>query len=426
MWKTSTPLALGKLMPEGLVSGGSTEPTADRRHEDPRLREELQRAVRLLLRLPLLNADQADGEGWKLVRRHYKELETWFREHLGYRLSVSRDGARLIKRPLPDGTPRPLLYGSSKPRTPFDARRYSLFCLIAAVLDRSDAQVVLSELAEAVRTLSAAEDGVETLDLEPRSERRAFVDAIRTLVDLGVLHLTDGDDDDFVRAQGDALYDVSRPLLSRLLVAPIPPTVAAGPEQLSEEVYPPTEEGRNRQRRHRILRRLIEEPTLYLEDLDEDELAYYQSQRSYVLRQVQRMVGLPVELRSEGMALIDEKHRLTDRRFPHVGTVPHAALVLADYLADRGSGEPIATGALHPVVQRLVQDYWSKSQYADPRGIERLLEEAVRYLVEMRLVERRPEGIRPLPAIGRFRSKTVLRPSLERPPSDEAARGDGP
>lgn len=410
-------------MSEEMSLAGQSEPHADRRREDPRRREELQHAVRWLLRQPLLSADQVDGEGWKLVRRHYKELEAWFREHLGYRLSVSRDGARLIKKPLSDGAPRPLLYGSSKPRMPFDARRYSLFCLIAAVLDRSETQVVLSELAEAVRTLSATEDGFETLDLEPRLERRAFVDAVRTLVELGVLHLTDGDDDDFVRARGDALYDVSRPLLSRLLVAPIPPAVATGPEQLSEEAYPPTEEGNRRRRRHRIMRRLLEEPALYLEDLDEDELTHYHSQRSYLLRQVKRMVGLPVELRSEGMALIDEKHRMTDRRFPHVGTVPHTALALADHLAERGSGEPIATGTLHPVVQRLVQDYWSKSPYADPRGMERLLEEAVDYLVQMRLVERRPEGIRPLPAIARFRSKTVLKPSLTHPLSGETGRG---
>ena len=72
------------------------------------LAEEQRRAVRLLLAHPFVSDAMPDPETFALVRRHARELQRWFAEQLGYRLTVETELARLHKRPAPGARPRPL------------------------------------------------------------------------------------------------------------------------------------------------------------------------------------------------------------------------------------------------------------------------------------------------------------------------------
>ncbi len=49
------------------------------------------------------------------------------------------------------------------------------------------------------------------------------------------------------------------------------------------------------------------------------------------------------------------------------------------------------------------QHRWAKVYREAPAGAELLLDHALDYLASLRLVLRRPEGVRPLPAIARYR-----------------------
>lgn len=381
--------------------------------------EERRAAVRLLLRHPLITDERPDPDVFALVRRHGAELRTWFREQLGYRLVVDHEQARLFKHRPPGALARPARsrYGKA-----FDRRRYALLCLVLAALERSEVQTVLSALAEEVKLLASATGGVAPLDLERTAERRCFVDAVRHLVGLGVLRETDGDDTAFVRgAGGDVLYDVDSRLLARMLAAPVPPSLADGPDDLSAETYPPTDDGRNLRIRHRLMRRLIEEPVVYFDDLADDERAYLTWQRAYLIRQVEDWTGLAVEVRREGLAAVDAGGGLTDVVFPSTSSVAHAALLFADELAHRlraagdaagnagdeaGGTDPAAVprGELLEIVGRLFARHrWAKTYREAPAGAELLLDHAIRYLASLRLVRRLPEGVRPLPAIARYR-----------------------
>ncbi len=373
---------------------------------------ERRRAVGLLLRRPLVTDQRPDPEVFALIRRHEAELRGWFREQLGYRLVVDPEQARLFKRRPPDALPRPVRtrYGRA-----FDRRRYSLLCLVLAALERSEVQTILSVLAEEVKLLAAAVDGVAPLDLERSAERRCFVDAVRFLVELGVLRETDGDDTTFVRGGGgDVLYDVDSRRLARMLAAPVPPSLAAGPGALAEETYPPTEDGKNLRIRHRLMRRLVEEPVLYFSDLDEDERAYLSWQRAYLIRQVEQWTGLTVEVRREGLAAVDAGGRLTDVAFPATSNVAHAALLFADELAqklrgaedlgDGGELRAVPLGEVLEFAERLFASRrWAKTYRQSPAGAELLMDHALDYLTSLRLVRRLPEGVCPLPAIARYR-----------------------
>lgn len=380
--------------------------------QDPIVLEERRRAVRLLLARPFLADTGPDPEGFALVRRHQGWLQGWFADQLGYRLAVDVEFARLHKRPVPGGLPRP---ARSRSGASFDRRRYALLCLVLAALERQEVQTTLSQLAEEVKLLSASAEGVAALDLDRYAERQGFVDAVRFLVEHGVLSLTDGDDAEFVEGRGDALYDVDARRAAQLLTAPVPPSLAASPGELAAETYPPTDEGASRRTRHRLMRRLLEEPALYLEALDDAERAYLAKQRPYLLGQVQIAVGLPVEVRREGLVLVDVAGVMSDLGFPAGGTVNHAALLLSGFLAERarasgGEGEvAVPKTLLLAETERLLARlgrYWSKVYRDDPRGAERLLGDALEKLEALRLAERRPEAVRPLPAIARFQAVT--------------------
>jgi uncharacterized protein (TIGR02678 family) len=375
---------------------------------EERLRDERRQAVRLLLAQPFLTDDDADPHLFALVRRHGRWLQSWFAEQMGYRLVIDTDFARLHKRPAPEARLRPL---RTRTGTPFDPRRYVLACLVLAALERMEVQTTLSDLAAQVRVLAASEEGVRDFDLDRHAERLCFVDAVRWLVDLGVLGLTDGDEASFVEGRGDALYDVHGRRLTQLLATPLPPALAARPAELSVEIYPATDEGTNRSLRHRLMRRLVEEPVLYLEDLDEAELAYLTSQRHYLSRQVAEATGMAVEVRREGLAAVDPEDRLTDMAFPSSGTVSHAALLVGEHLAAHGREDTGDTGAvpwseLSLLTRELLERYgrfWSRRYREDAAGAAHLLDEVIEKLELMGLAERRPEGVRPRPAVARLR-----------------------
>jgi uncharacterized protein (TIGR02678 family) len=364
------------------------------------LAEEQQRAVRLLLAHPFVTDGQPDPETFALVRRHARELQRWFAEQLGYRLVVDTELARLHKRPAPGARPRWLRTQSG---APFDPRRYALLCLVLAALERMEVQTVLSELAGQVALLAASEEAVRRFNLESYAERQAFVDAVRWLVHLGVLALADGEDSAFLEGRGDALYDIHSRRLSQVLSVPVPASPEEGLEELGAEVYPDTEEGVNRRARHRLMRRLVEEPVLYLADLDEPERAYLAVQRHYLTGQVASWTGLAVEVRREGLAALDPAGRLTDLAFPATGTLSHAALLLAGHLAGQGHAA-VPRGELRAVLDDLLARYghlWSQ-QYREDAGADRLLDDALERLEHMGLLVRRGEGIEPRPAIARY------------------------
>jgi uncharacterized protein (TIGR02678 family) len=376
------------------LAAGPAEP-------DERTVEERRQAARLLLARPLVGDSRPDAEGFALVRRHAEWLRAAFDRELGYRLVVETELARLHKRPAPLSLPRPL---STRSGRPFDARRYALFCLILAALERVEIQTTLATLAEEV-ALVAASEPLRPLDLDLHAERQAFVDAARALVELGILRLADGDDVEFVEGRGDALYDVDGRRLAQVLTAPVPSELS-GPYDLEAETYPRTDEGTNRRLRHRLARRLVEEPVLYLADLDDAERAYWTSQRSHLVRRAVELTGLEPEVRREGAALIDGGGRMTDAGFPGTGTVHHAALLLAERLVERAVPVLVPFAELRSWGTELLARYgryWSRSYRDDPNGSERLVEDALGRLEELGLVLRRPEGIEPRPALARYR-----------------------
>ena len=187
-------------------------------------------ALRSLLAKPLLVAD-TDSETLVLVRRHLSELREWLSRETGWRLAADSETARLFKTV-------PVLSDASHParghnKEPFGRRRYVTLCLALSALARADAQTTLGSLADDVLTAAAEPELASagfTLTLDSRADRSDLVAVVRLLLGWGVLNRVAGDEEAYLSAGADVLYDVRRPVLSVLLSGTRgPSTVTAMP-----------------------------------------------------------------------------------------------------------------------------------------------------------------------------------------------------
>jgi uncharacterized protein (TIGR02678 family) len=388
-------------------------------------RHERQTAVRALLMRPYLPASDAR---FTEVRRHSGWLREWFARETGWTLHVDRSHARLRKTParLDDAT------RGARPRQgdpPFSRRRYVLLCLALAVLESEERQTALGRLAEKILGSVAADPELHAagvrFTLDGRDERRDLVAVARLLMGLGVLRRVDGDETAYVTGSGDALYAVDRTALAALLATRRPPTTVVAVHvderisRVTEEPTPATLEARNRVIRHRLTRRLLDDPVVAYDELDEAELAYLHSQRSRLLDAVEEATGMVAEIRAEGIAMLDEHGDLTDLRIPEEGTDGHLTLLVAEYLAAalrRGPGGAVSRRELEEHVTRLVQEHAShwRKDVTQPDAPPSLAAEAVARLVALDLVHINENGVAARAALARYAvAEPILPPSLD-------------
>ncbi|MBO3277032.1 TIGR02678 family protein [Pseudomonas schmalbachii] len=377
--------------------------------------DEFRRALRSLLMCPLMPPGHTD---FPAVRRQAERLREWFARETGWPLHVDREGARLFKRPADLST-------STRGLPDYDRRRYVLLCLAAAVLERADPQITLRQIGERI-VQQAADPALETLGfaftLHGAAERRELVMVCRTLLDHGILERVAGEEESFVQdgsgPQSDALYDIHRRLLAGLLAA------VRGPSTWSTEETPgntearlhalvagftvDSEQGRRDAIRHHLARRLLDDPVLYTDTLDEEARSYFVNQRGVLANRLCEATGLVAEQRAEGLALIDESGQLTDVAMPAEGTEAHVTLLVAEHLARRLRDKRAPLRATESEIALFLREaagrygrYWRKSARA-PGAERELAEIAIARLCRLGLMLRDMHGVHPLPAIARF------------------------
>ena len=383
-------------------------------------------ALRALLAKPLLVAE-TDGEALVLVRRHLTDLRDWLNRETGWRLVADSETARLFKTATTLSDASHPARGHNKEQ--FGRRRYVTLCLALSALARADAQTTLGSLADDVLTAAAEPELAATgftLTLDSRADRSDLVAAVRLLLGWGVLSRVAGDEDAFLAAGTDVLYDVRRPVLGVLLSGIRgPSTVTTGtfPERLADLTAEPVAESdelRNQALRRRLTRRLLDDPVVYYDELDEDERAYLLSQRHAITRRIAEASGLIPEMRAEGIAMVDPEDELTDVRMPEQRTDGHVTLLVAEYLASR---EQATLDALHAFVRQAAAEhavYWRKG-VMEPGAEAELLAIALEKLSALRLVEPDGQTVRSRPAIARFALAEPTIRETRKAPADAAS-----
>lgn len=383
-------------------------------------REEIRQAARALLMTPLMGPAHED---FAAVRRQADFLREWFSREIGWTLHVEREGARLYKRAADTSN-------STRGFLDYDRRRYILFCLACAVLERADPQITLRLLGEKLLALSTEPALVDlgfTFALATQHERRELIAVCRTLLYLEVLQRVAGDEEAFVAASGeqaDALYDIQRRALAGILAAlrgpstwpsaEVPATLDERLRSLTGEHVADSDEGRRTALRHQLARRLLDDPVVYLDELDNEARAYFINQRGVMAARLCEITGLVPEQRAEGLALADEAGTLTDVAMPAEGTYAHATLLVAENLAQlyrrqqADEAQSMAQTCRFSDIMTFLREakdrygrYWRKS--AREAGSERELATiALERLEKLHLLKREEDFIFPLPALARF------------------------
>lgn len=383
--------------------------------------DERRRAMRALLMQPLLHADHP---AYPLVKRHIVWLGEWFMGETRWDLRLESDFVRLSKTgPETDDGSRAARPGKRPEDLPFTRRRYGLLCLVLAGLERGESQTTLGRLGKAAmdqgsdQRLAAA--GLD-FELRTQEDRRDLVAVVRLLLDLGVLARVAGSEEAYIRSsERDVLYDIDRRILSTLLVTRRGPSLVIGLDQptmtleqritaISVRLLADSPEARNRLIRQRLTERLLDDPVLYLADLDEDERAYLTKQRHAIVARIQEATGLIPEIRAEGIAMVDPLAELTDQPMPSEGTEGHITLLLAGLLAQRErdgeGGQTLSWDEIQLVYRGWVVEYgryWKKAA-REPDGESAFARVAAQRLAALGLARIEDGGVSALPAISRY------------------------
>ncbi len=297
-------------------------------------------AARALLQQPIVTA-ATDRETFGLVRCHAPALKSMFADRLGYRLVVEPTFARLIKAPLGPTSPHRALRHADG--SEFGAITYACLALVCAALIEpgTGERVSVDDLLEQVRA-DACETGIVFGD--PVSEERNFAAALRVLEEWGVItESARGDEASGDEATGDGPHlDVHRDLLPHLLDTPLhgmPGPAAA----LARHEHEPAA--------RRLYRRLVEDPFVARDELDDEAAAILARDRHELARMLEDDFGLVLEVRAEGALAYDPAGMLTDEAFPGSGTLKHACLLLLTELTERFGASAATT--LHVDVHTL-------------------------------------------------------------------------
>ena len=387
------------------------------RHQETQEHAERKEAVRALLMRPLLTPTTAETrEALRLVRRHSKYLREWFAREAGWPLRIERDYARLWKRPSDTSDP-------TRGWESFNRRRYAIFCLVCAVLARSDPQVTLSALGDRILSLAKDADLLSRgfiLDMADIHDRRNLASACVELGVLGVLNAIDGDAESFVKSgqsedrSRDVLYDVNRGPLASILACvrgpstwpenDAPRTTVDRILAITAEFQPETDEGRRDVSRHRISRRLLDDPVVYLDTVGEADMPYFINQRGVMANRLALGTGLVAELRSEGLALCDPDGNCSDVEMPADGTDAHVTLLVADHLAHAGVDVPDRLGIERFVAESALRygRYWRRDAQG-AAGARDLTAIAIHRLNQLKLITVDGDKIEILPALARYK-----------------------
>lgn len=368
--------------------------------------------ARALLRRPLVRPAGPDGHLLPLMYRHRHALQVLFGSYLNYPLVIERRFARLYKR---------LDAQAGRGISGFTPRAYVYLALALASLAEAGRQVLLSQLVADIRG-AAAEAGITVND--DIVELRALSSALRYLVDLGVLEETEGTVVSVAQGQpGEALITISLDLLGLVttrFLGPGSPAQEVQATGLDDGVF--------------ARRRLVEDPVVLYCDLPTREAEYLRAHQRDEDFWLDRYFGLQVEIRSEGIAVVDPDGGLTDLPFPSGSTVSRMALLALAHLLEAAELASegcylVAGGQVQDVCRRLSEQYpaaWAKDESSN---MERLATRVTDLLVQVGLARRADDDTVLLsPAADRWQPRTqekkAAAESPDRPGNELTLFGD--
>jgi uncharacterized protein (TIGR02678 family) len=263
-------------------------------------------------------------EQYQLIRQYEPLLRPYLFEKCGWRLIQNPQFYKLEKIP---AEPEPWM-GISEFQQPRD---YALLCCIMAFLEEKgvDDQFLLSGLCESILALYPHDPDATALNWENYEHRRSLVRALRFTVELGVVRLVEGDNEQFAQQrESEALYEVT--LLARYLLRSYPKDLHQyeSREELQSAEHFDEEATIGAGRRIRVYRRLLLTPAYNAVMARPEDFVYLRAMHKRLREELESHTGLQFELYKDCALLVSpERNYWCGELFPQQQSGLHAVML---------------------------------------------------------------------------------------------------
>lgn len=241
------------------------------------------------------------------------ETQEFIKNKLGYKLIVNPYIIKMEKIP---GKPQAFMGIES-----FNSKlEYVFLCLILIYLEERTRgeQFILSGLIDYIQNLVAEVDIQEIkIDFTIYSQRKAMVNVLRFIKEMGFIVIYDGDEGKFAEnIESDVLYEVTG--VSKYFMRNFSSNITDC--NLYTDIYEKEqlglEQDKGKERRQRIYRRLFTENVVYKEENDDQDYNYIKNYRNIINQDVDKMLESTLEVHKNGAYILLTENKNFKHTFP--------------------------------------------------------------------------------------------------------------
>lgn len=255
-----------------------------------------------------------DVDEYNSIKRDLNsDTQEFIKNKLGYKLIVNPYVIKMEKVP---GKPQTFM-GIEK----FNSKlEYIFLCLILIYLEERTRgeQFILSGLIDYIQNLIAEIDVQNIkIDFTIYSQRKAMVNVLRFIKEMGFIKLFDGDEGKFAEdIENDILYEVTG--VSKYFMRNFSSNITDC--NLYIDIYEKEqlglEQDKGKERRQRVYRRLFTENVVYKEENDDQDYNYIKNYRNAINQDVDKMLESTLEVHRNGAYILLTENKNFKNTFP--------------------------------------------------------------------------------------------------------------
>lgn len=322
------------------------------------------------------------------------EMQDFIKNKLGYKLIVNPYVIKMEKIP---GKPQTFM-GIQEFKSKLE---YIFLCLILIYLEErtKKEQFILSGLIDYIQNLIAEVDMQEIkIDFTIYSQRKAMVNVLRFIKEMGFIKLYDGDENKFAEnIENDILYEVTG--VSKYFMRNFSSDIIDCNSYIDiyEKEQLGLEQDKGKERKHRVYRRLFTENVIYKEENDDQDYNYIKNYRNAINQDVDKILESTLEVHKNGAYILLTENKNFKNTFPSnkaisdvvsfVNTLILEKLKNNQYKKNINDTINISEVEMAKLI-REVKEKYSKGFSKEFREIEesKLLEEVQKYMKEFDMI----------------------------------------
>lgn len=260
------------------------------------------------------------------------ETQEFIKNKLGYKLIVNPYVIKMEKVP---GKPQSFM-GIQEFSSNLE---YIFLCLILIYLEErtKSEQFILSGLIDYIQNLLVEIDIKDLkIDFTIYSQRKAMVNVLRFIKEMGFIKLYDGDENKFAEdIENDILYEVTG--VSKYFMRNFSSNISEC--NLYTDIYEKEqlglEQDKGKERRQRVYRRLFTENVVYKENEDDQDYNYIRNYRNVINQDVDKMLESTLEVHKNGAYVLLTENKNFRHTFPSSKAISDVVLFLNALIVEK-------------------------------------------------------------------------------------------